>query len=180
MAAKARKAVRARVAAKPRAAKRTTRRAARKARVTRRAARKARVTRKPKAPKRAARKATKGAKKTARRAAKPKAPKAAKKVRKPKRVTRAMQTGSYRKVWNGTSTYTKGGLTKKDLTLNARGKVVSKKMHSRAKNNSSHITNWVAAVKQARKEMNITGFCLINRGAQGIALYKKAKALYNN
>jgi len=176
MAAKAR---RTRRAAKPRAAKKTTRRARRKARTTRRAARKARVARKPKAPKRTARKvkATKG--KKAKAAKKPKAPKKlAKKVRKPKRVTKKSQTGSRRKVWNGSAIYTKGGLTKKDLMLNPNGKLVSKKSRARASRNSDHIKKWVAALKQARKEMGITGFLIINRGAQGTALYKRAKELY--
>merc|ERR1719150_3314447 len=105
------KAVRA--ASKPRSAKRAAKRA------THRAARKARRAAKPKAPKAAT-------------ATKPRAPKSKRAVRrtqvkKPKRVTRKMQTGSYRKVWNGTSKFTKGGLTKADLMINKKGKVVSKK-----------------------------------------------------
>merc|ERR1719461_1596808 len=152
------KAVRA--ASKPRSAKRTTSRAARKAR---RAA-------KPKAPKAAT-------------AAKPRAPKAKRAVRrtkprKPKRVTRKMLTGSYRKVWNGTSKFTKGGLTKADLMLNARGKVVSKKQFQQGQRLMKHNGGWTAALMKARKELNITGFCKINRGAQGIALYKRAKELH--
>jgi len=182
MAAKARRARKAtRTAAKPRAAKRTTRRA-RKARVTRRAAKKPRVARKPKAPKKTAKKvkATKGGKK-ATKAKKPKAPKkTAKKVRKPKRVTKKSQTGSRRKVWNGSALYTKGGLMKKDLMINPNGKLVSKKSRARASNNCTHIKKWVAAVKKAKKEMSITGFLIINRGEQGIALYKRAKEIYEN
>jgi len=81
-------------------------------------------------------------------------------------------------VWNGSALYTKGGLMKKDLMVNSRGRLVSKKSCSRAKNNSSHIKKWVASLKTARKEMGITGFCIINRGAQGTALYKRAKELY--
>jgi len=185
MAAKARKATRtARRAAKPRAAKksRKSRRAARKAK---RVARKARVSRKPKAPKRSVRKAkaktTKGAKKVTKKAQKPKAPKkVAKKARKPKRVTKKSQTGTRRRVWNGTALYTKGGLMKKDLMINPLGKLVSKKSRARANKNSTHIKKWVAAVKKARKELGITGFCLVNRGEQGIALYKKAKVYYGN
>merc|ERR1712233_206940 len=120
----------------------------------------------------------------ARRAAKPKAPKAARKASKPKKairkvkkakkITRKMQTGSYRKVWNGTAKWTKGGLTKADLCINKRGKVVSKKMLKR----SQKTGGWMTAVMKARKELGITGFCLINRGTEGKALYKRAKELY--
>lgn len=113
---------------------------------------------------------------------KPKAPKAAKravKAKKPKRVTRAMKTGSYRKVWNGTSTYTKGGLVKADLMLNTRGKVVSKKQFKTGQMLQKKNGGWTAAIMQARKELGITGFCKINRGAQGVALYQRAKELHN-
>merc|ERR1719245_2699849 len=127
-----------------------------KPRATRKAARKARRAAKPKAPKAA-------------KATKPRAPKRAvrrTKVKKAKRVTKKMQTGSYRKVWNGSSVFTKGGLTKPDLMLNKRGKVVSKKKFGQNK------SGWTAAVMKARKALGITGFCVINRGAQGVALYK--------
>merc|ERR1712025_553703 len=132
-----------------------------------------------------------GAARKARRAAKPKAPKAAKatkprapkravrrtKVKKAKRVTRKMQTGSYCKVWNGSAKFTKGGLTKDDLIKNSRGKIVSKKMHARGQVMKK--SGWAAAVAKARKALNITGFCLLNRGAQGVALYNKAKEFHN-
>merc|ERR1711963_279473 len=152
----------ARKASKPRSAKKAAKRA------TRKAARKARRAAKPKAPKAA-------------KATKPRAPKASKravrrtKARKPKRVTRKMMTGSYRKVWNGTATYTKGGLTKADLMLNSKGKVVSKKMFKQGQRLLKKSGGWTAAVMKARKELGITGFCTINRGAQGVALYKRAK-----
>lgn len=151
-----------RTASKPRSAKR---RAAK--RVTRRVARKARRAAKPKAPKAAT---------------KPRAPKASKKavrrtkVKKPKRVTKKMMTGSKRKVWNGTATWTKGGLVKADLMLNKNGKVVSKKNFQKGKALKGK-SGWVAAVMKARKELGITGFCVVNRGAQGVALYKRAKEL---
>merc|ERR1711972_260952 len=119
-------------------------------------------------------------------ATKPRAPKASKravrrtKVKKPKRVTRKMQTGSYRKVWNGSAKFTKGGLMKKDLMLNPKGKVVSKKMFAHGQKLQKNNGGWMAAVMQARKELGITGFCTINRGTQGIALYKRAKELQKN
>merc|ERR1719192_3279709 len=154
----------ARKASKPRSAKRAAKRA------TRRAARKARRAAKPKAPKAA-------------KATKPRAPKKSKKavrrtkVKKPKRVTKKMQTGSFCKVWNGSSKFTKGGLTKDDLMKNSRGKIVSKKAHAAGQKLKKG--GWAAAVMKARKELGITGFCVINRGAQGIALYNKAKSLHN-
>merc|ERR1712233_87940 len=111
-------------------------------------------------------------------------PRAAKKAvrrtmgKKPKRVTKKMQTGSMRKVWSGTSVYTKGGLTKKDLMLNKKGKVVSKKKFASGQK-LKKASGWMTAVMKARKELGITGFCLMNRGAEGKALYKRAKELYN-
>jgi hypothetical protein len=126
-------------------------------------------------------KATKGAKKATKVAKKPKAPKkTAKKVRKPKRVTKKSQTGSRRKVWNGSALYTKGGLMKKDLMVNPNGKLVSKKSRARANSNCDHIRKWATSLKQAKKEMGITGFVIINRGEQGIALYKRTKEIYSN
>jgi len=149
-----------RKATKPRAAKRASRRAARKAT---RKARKARRASKPKAPKAAK---------------KPRAPKAtkrrsAKKVKKPKRVTKKSQTGSYAKVWHGSCKWTKGGLTKADLMRNKNGKIVSKKRHTLRKS----MGGWMTAVIKARKQLGITGFVALNRGPQGIALYKLAKSL---
>merc|ERR1712173_40794 len=101
------------------------------------------------------------------------------KVKKPKRVTRKMQTGSYIKVWNGSAKFTKGGLTKDQLMKNKRGKIVSKKMFAKGQALKGK-SSWMAAVVQARKELGITGFCLMNRGAQGVALYNKAKEIYKN
>merc|ERR1719420_2034720 len=111
---------------------------------------------------------------------KPKAPKAAKKSTKPKkpaRVTKKSQTGSRRQVWNGTRTYTKGGLVKSQLIKNKNGRIVSKKAAS-SKHNTTN--KWMAACKQARAALNITGFVTMNKGAQGVALYKKTKELYTN
>merc|ERR1711973_314788 len=89
-----------------------------------------------------------------RRATKPR--KASKRVaRKAKRVTRKMQTGSMRKVWNGTAVYTKGGLMKKDLCINKRGKVVSKKAMSHGK---KALRGWLKAVMLARKQLGLKGF----------------------
>merc|ERR1711868_54527 len=91
-------------------------------------------------------------------------------ARKPKRVTRKMQTGSKRKVWNGTAKWTKGGLTKADLMLNKSGKVVSKKLYKKGQALRKRGGGWIKAVVKARKELGITGYVPINRGAQGVAL----------
>merc|ERR1740131_382031 len=117
----------------------------------------------------AARKATMATK-----AQKPKAPKAAKKVRAPRRVTKKSQTGSMRMVWNGSKVFTKSGLTKKDLCLSNSGRLMTKKQfkHGQRMKNGS----WMKAVAKARKELGITGFVIMNRGAQGQALYKLAKS----
>merc|ERR1712166_839576 len=65
---------------------------------------------------------------------------------------------------------TKTGLTKSDLVVNKRGRVVSKKNRARGMKSP-----WIAAVQQARKELKIKGFCAIKKGTP---LYVKAKALY--
>lgn len=161
----------ARKAAKPRAAKAAARKARRASR---------RAARKPKAPKARARvsKKPRAAKKATKARKARKARKATRKPRKPKRITRKMQTGTYRRVWNGTAMYTKGGLVKKDLCLNKTGKVVSKKMHSRGIKGNAGFRAWSTAVAEARMELGITGFVLMNRGAKGVAFYNKAKELY--
>ena len=41
--------------------------------------------------------------------------------------------GSRAEVWHGTAKKTSGGLLKKDLKMNKRGRIVSKKMSNRAK-----------------------------------------------
>merc|ERR1719272_804457 len=51
------------------------------------------------------------------------------------------------------------------------GKIVSKKASLRAKKNNA-FGPWLAAVKKARKALNIKGFCAIKKGTP---FYKKAK-----
>merc|ERR1719410_2063931 len=143
--------------------------------VARRTARKAS---KPKKAKAAVRKTTR---RKARKAMKPKAPKAARKARKAKRakrVTKKMQTGSMRQVWNGTKLYTKSGLMKEDLMINKMNHVMSKKKFASSKKSYKGIQGWVNACSRARAALKIEGFVKINSGPQGIALYKMAKAIY--
>merc|ERR1712079_470378 len=94
------------------------------------------------------------------------------KKRRAKRVTRKMQTGSMRKVWNGTAVYTKGGLMKKDLCLNKRGKVVSKKAMAHGQ---KALSGWVKATGLARKKLGLKGFVACKKGTE---YYKLAKKLY--
>merc|ERR1719195_1551992 len=139
--------------------------------VARRTARKASKPKKAKATRRATRRAVRKATK----------PKKAMKAKRAKKVTKKSQTGSMRQVWSGSKLYTKSGYMKKDLCVNPKNnKVLSKKRFAAAKKAGKGLSGWCNAVKQARKALNITGFVKMNRGAQGIALYKKAKAIYKN
>lgn len=82
-------------------------------------------------------------------------------------------------VFKGKKEKTVSGLTKTDLMLNKRGKVVSKKAHTLGLRQYKRISGWIDAVMQARKELKITGHCYINgTSAQGKALYVKAKSIY--
>lgn len=149
-------------------------------RVTRRraVAKKARV---PRAPKKAAtRRATRRA---ARRASVPKAPKRRRSTRRSsKRVSRRRAArkariivGSMRRVFKGTAGKTKGGLVKKDLMMNKRGKVVSKKQHAKASKGfkKSALHKWVVATQRARKELGLTGFVACKKGTAYYKLSKK-------
>jgi len=45
------------------------------------------------------------------------------------------------------------------------------------KKNKSKKSNWMTCLSKARKQLGIKGFVTINKGKDGIALYKKAKEL---
>merc|ERR1719336_2651680 len=84
-------------------------------------------------------------------------------------------------VFNGRREKTGGGLTKDTLIKNKAGKIVSKSKSARGKNNwaNSALKRWIDAVKQARKELKITGFCAVNgKTATGKTVYAKAKAIF--
>ena len=138
-----------------------------KARVSRRrkAARKAAT---PKAPRRRVSRKRRSSK---RRATRRRVARKAKKAKKPKTVGKKWQ------VWKGTRVKTVGGLTKKDLMLNKNGKAVSKKASSRAKKNMKNngIGKWCAAIKQARKELNLQGFVPCKKGTK---YYNRVAAIY--
>merc|ERR1711981_15534 len=99
-------------------------------------------------------------------------------VRKPKRVTKKSMTGSMRMVWNGSKTYTKGGLTKSNLMVNKNGRLMSKKAHANGKKAFAGVKSWNVALSKARKELGITGFVKINRGEMGVKLYNLAKTYH--
>merc|ERR1712039_107813 len=83
-------------------------------------------------------------------------------------------------VFSGRKAKTVGGLTKATLTKSKSGKIVSKKRSARAKKNfaGSALKKWMDAVKEARKQLGITGFCAVNgKTAQGKALYAKVKSI---
>ena len=146
-------------------ARRTRRRRARRAstpRAPRRRRSKSRA-RRVRTPKRRASKRRAVAKRTARKAKKPK---------KPKKVGKMWQ------VFKGTRERTAGGLKKKDLMMNKRGKIVSKKASANAQKrmrNNSSISQWCAAIKQVRKELNLKGFVPCKKGTD---YYNRVVAIY--
>merc|ERR1719220_789035 len=84
-------------------------------------------------------------------------------------------------VFRGSKQKTGGGLTKDTLTKNKTGKIVSKSKSAQGKKKwaNSALKRWIDAVKQARKELKITGFCAVNgKTATGKAVYAKAKAIF--
>merc|ERR1712039_987629 len=83
-------------------------------------------------------------------------------------------------VFKGKKAKTASGLTKDALTKSKSGKIVSKKASARGKKNwaGSALKKWIDALKQARKQLGITGFCAVNgKTAQGKALYAKTKSI---
>merc|ERR1719384_3021144 len=83
-------------------------------------------------------------------------------------------------VFSGRREKTAGGLTKESLMRNSLGKVVSKAQSAAAKKRyaNSGFKKYHDALKKARKELGVTGFCAVNgKTAQGKALYSKVKSL---
>ena len=78
-------------------------------------------------------------------------------------------------VFRGSKAKTYTGLTKSDLVLNKRGKIVSKKQASNGKKAYANIKGWTVACQKARKALGVKGFLAIKKGTP---LYKKAKELY--
>merc|ERR1711988_1922190 len=80
-------------------------------------------------------------------------------------------------VLRGNKEKTASGMTKADLMINKRGKVVSKKKSALAKKRfASSVGPWMQAVKKARAALKVKGFVAIKKGSP---LYIKAKEIYN-
>merc|ERR1711963_1056754 len=126
--------------------------------------------------------AMKAAKKTGGMKVAMKAMKAAKTAMKAKRIS-TIARGKLAKalVFRGSKQKTSGGLTMDTLTKNKTGRIVSKAKSARGKKNwaNSALKRWIDAVKQARKELKVNGFCAVNgKTATGKAVYTKAKAIF--
>merc|ERR1712241_1621436 len=116
-----------------------------------------------------------------------KAMKAAMKAMKVMKAMKAMKVSKIARgkrarsqVFSGLKEKTTGGLTKEQLMKSKFGKVVNKAASARAKKRyaSSGLRKFAEAVKAARKQLGIVGFCAVNgKTAQGKALYAKAKAI---
>ena len=83
-----------------------------------------------------------------------------------------MEEGNiYRRyVWDEEWTWTVSGLTKCDLVKDKNGNIKSKKLVENGKKNP-----WIAAILQARQELNMQGLQL----KKGSLLYKKAISIYS-
>merc|ERR1719197_1107050 len=80
-------------------------------------------------------------------------------------------------VFHGNKEKTYTGLTKGDLMMNSRGKIVSKKASAAAKKRyATGLKGWISAVQKARKALGTKGFVPIKKGSP---LYNKAKEFYN-
>merc|ERR1739844_117872 len=83
-------------------------------------------------------------------------------------------------VFRGGKEKTGSGMTKDKLIKNKAGKIVSKAASAARKKAfaTSPLKKWMDAVKQARKQLKIVGFCAVNgKTAQGKALYAKVKSI---
>ena len=77
-------------------------------------------------------------------------------------------------VFKGRKAKTVGGLTRKNITRNKRGRYVSKAKSARGKKNG-----WIKAVAAARRALKVKGFCAVGgKTADGKRLLAKARALY--
>jgi hypothetical protein len=66
----------------------------------------------------------------------------------PRRKGEVLTVGSRVQVWRGHAKKTSGGLRKKDLMKNREGRIVSRKMHRRAKRRDNPLSEWIAEAKR--------------------------------
>ena len=79
-------------------------------------------------------------------------------------------------VYSGKRKRTPGGLERKDLVKNKRGRVVSKKKSRQGQKNS-----WPKACKQARKELGVEGFVPVGgRTREGKELHRRATKIHQS
>merc|ERR1719215_2496861 len=99
-----------------------------------------------------------------------KAPMKAMKAMKAMKVSKIAKGKNARAVvFRGGKEKTSTGLTKDRLMKNKSGRIVSKAASARGKKawSTSPLKKWIEAVKQARKQLNITGFCAVNGKTEG-------------
>ncbi|CAJ1406520.1 unnamed protein product [Effrenium voratum] len=112
---------------------------------------------------------------TAGKSVKPKSKAKPMKLSKPKVCSIASGPRAKSLVWCGKKTKTSTGLKKEDMTKNKFGRLVSKRRSAAGRTAFGRVSRWIAACKQARAELGITGFVAITKGSE---LYEKAKELY--
>ena len=80
------------------------------------------------------------------------------------------QYGTMKEVWKKKARMTRGKLTEDDLMVNPKtGKIVSK-----LKSKQSQSNPWIEGLKQARKDLKLTGFVPPKKGSP---LYIRAKEI---
>ena len=97
-----------------------------------------------------------------------------------KRSVVARGRGAKARVFRGVKDHTSGGLQKKDLKKNKRGRIVSAKASARASRSKGArvIGAWGKATKQARKQLGIKGFCPVGgKSARGQKLLKAVRSI---
>merc|ERR1712113_1152852 len=127
----------------------------------------ARRASKRRATRRARRRSTRSRRRTARR-----------RVVRRRKARKVSIRGTRAQVFRGTRQKVKTtGQTKKDLMVNARGKIVSKKANAAGKRTYKRngLNNWTKAFMQARKNLGLTGFVACKKGSK---FYKEAMRLY--
>merc|ERR1711994_725530 len=97
-----------------------------------------------------------------------KAPMKAKKDMKVSKVAKGKNARAV--VFRGGKEKTATGMTKEKLIKSKTGRIVSKARSASAKKKfaTRALKKWIDAVKQARKQLNVVGFCAVNgKTAQG-------------
>merc|ERR1712217_384542 len=106
---------------------------------------------------------------------------AAMKAKEAMKVSKAAKGKNARAVvFRGGKEKTGSGMTKEKLIKNKAGRIVSKAASAAKKKAwaTSPLKKWIEALKQARKQLNVKGFCAVNgKTAQGKALYAKVKSI---